>query len=94
MNEQKLEKFIGQMVGDLGGAFGIGLVRIGAAFGLYRKLQDEGPLTSEDFAKTTGLSERYLREWLSYNAASNYIAYDAEANTFSLPPEQAAVFAD
>jgi hypothetical protein len=37
---------------------------------------------------------QYLREWLSHQAASNYLSYDAASATFSLAPEQAMVFAN
>jgi SAM-dependent methyltransferase len=94
MNEQKLNAFLGQVLDDLGGAYGIGLVRIGSSLGLYRTLQARGPLTSEELAHATGLAERYVREWLSYHAASHYVSYDPATRRFTLPPEQAAVLAD
>jgi SAM-dependent methyltransferase len=57
-------------------------------------MAEAGPSTSAGLARRTGLSERYLREWLSAQAASGYVTYDPEAGTFALDPEQAAVFAD
>jgi 2-polyprenyl-3-methyl-5-hydroxy-6-metoxy-1,4-benzoquinol methylase len=94
MNEQKLNDFLGQVLNDLGGAFSLGLVRIGTALGLYRTLQAQGPMSPVELAEATGLHERYVREWLSHHAASNYVSYDPESGRFELPPEQAAVFAD
>jgi len=94
MDDQKLNEFLGQMLQDLGGAFSIPLVRIGDTFGLYKRLHIDGPLTPSELARATGLAERYLREWLSAQAASNYINYDAASGRFSLSPEQAAVLAD
>jgi SAM-dependent methyltransferase len=82
------------MLTDLGGAFSIGLVRIGMALGLYKTLLAEGPLTSAELAEKTGLAERYVREWLSHHAASDYVTYDPQTQTFALSPEQAAVLAD
>ncbi len=93
-DQQKLEAFIGQMLGDLGGAFAIPLVRIGDKFGLYKALHRDGPMTSDELADRTGLAERYLREWLYAQAASNYLAYDPDSGKFELPAEQAMVFAD
>jgi 2-polyprenyl-3-methyl-5-hydroxy-6-metoxy-1,4-benzoquinol methylase len=45
-------------------------------------------------AKRTGLHERYVREWLAGQAASGYIDYHPEKETFSLSPEQAMAFAE
>jgi len=94
VNEDKLNAMIAQMMSDLGGAFSIGLVRLGSALGLYRTLLTDGPLTSAELAAKTGLHERYVREWLAHHAASNYVTYDPATQTFELPPEQAAVLAD
>jgi SAM-dependent methyltransferase len=94
MNEKTLQQFVGQVIADLGGAFSLGLVRIGTALGLYRTLHEQGPMTSVELAKATGLAERYVREWLSHHAASNYVTYDPVTRRFTLPPEQAAVLAD
>ena len=94
VDEAKLNAFIGQMLGDLGGAFSVALVRIGDRLGLYEMLQRLGPITSAELAKKAGIAERYTREWLSHHAASGYLTYDAAANAFTLPPEQAMVFAD
>jgi hypothetical protein len=94
MNEKRLQQFVEQVIADLGGAFSLGLVRIGTALGLYRVLHERGPVTSVDLARATGLAERYVREWLSHHAASGYVTYDPQTRRFALPPEQAAVFAD
>lgn len=92
IDEGKLNVFIGQMLGDLGGASSVAMVRLGGSLGLYETLHTNGPMTSAQLAKATKLHERYLREWLSHQAASNYLAYDPKTETFSLPPEQAMVF--
>jgi len=44
-------------------------------------------------AQRTGTHERYIREWLNANAAGGYVTYDAAANTYTLPPEQALALA-
>jgi len=93
LDQNKLNQFIGQMLSDLGGASSIALVRMGEAFGLYKALHAKGPMTSAELAKVAKVNERYLREWLSQQAASNYLAYHAKTRKFSLPPEQAMVFA-
>src|SRR5262245_40902617 len=93
IDEAKLNKFVGQMLGDLGGASSIAMARIGDALGLYKALHSDGPMTCAALASRTKLNERYLREWLSHQAASGYLTYDPAAATFALPSEQAMVFA-
>ncbi|MEK7794089.1 MAG: class I SAM-dependent methyltransferase [Candidatus Hydrogenedentota bacterium] len=90
----KMKNFLGKMLVELGAAAAGSLVLIGDRLGLYRTLAQEGPLTSEALASATGTSERYVREWASAQAASGYINYDTETKTFSMSPEQIAVFAD
>ena len=92
VDEDKLNRFIGQMLADLGGASSVAMVRLGGSLGLYEALHANGPMTSAQFSKITKVHERYLREWLSHQAASTYLAYDPKTETFSLPPEQAMVF--
>jgi SAM-dependent methyltransferase len=94
VDEAKLNQFIGRILGDLGGALSVPLVRIGDRLGLYKALHAGGPMTPAELAKKTNIAERYAREWLSHQAASEYLAYDATTGKFSLPPEQAMVFAD
>jgi hypothetical protein len=76
INEANLQALVGGILHDLGGAFGVPLVQIGESLGLYQALSENGPLSSGDLAAKTGLKERYLREWLSAQAASNYITFD------------------
>src|SRR5689334_2100685 len=94
MNGQKLDAFLNKVVSDLGAAFSIAPVRIGGALGIYGALAELGATTSAKLAAATGLSERYLREWLWQQAASGYVEYDANAGTFTLPPEHAFLLAD
>ena len=93
VDDAKLHQFVGQMLFDLGGAASIALVRIGDALGLYKIMHERGPMTVSEFAAAAGVNQRYLREWLSHQAASNYVSYDRETQKFALPPEQAMVFA-
>lgn len=93
-DENKLNAFMGQVLGDLGGAYSAALVKMGDRLGLYRELHIGGPATSSELAERTQYSERYLREWLAHHAASNYLDYDPVTKRFRLSPEQAMVFAD
>ena len=93
VDDAKLHQFMGQMLSDLGGAASVALVRIGDALGLYKTLHERGPMTVTELAAAAGVNQRYLREWLSHQAASNYLSYDPATQKFALPPEQAMVFA-
>ena len=94
INEERLKALVGGILHDLGGAFSVPLVQIGESLGLYSALSERGPLTSSELAAETGLKERYLREWLSAQAASNYITFEPMTEKFSMTPEQSFVFAD
>ena len=93
VSQEKLHQFIGQMLSDLGGASSLAMVRIGDALGLYKALHAKGAMTAGELAAAVGADERYLREWLSNQAASNYLSYDPATRKFALPEEQAMVFA-
>lgn len=94
VNPDRLNAFMGKMVVDVGSAMNASLMLLGDKLGLYKELAANGPMTSAELAKATGTTERYVREWLSAQAASGYIEYDAKANKFSMLPEQAMALAD
>lgn len=93
LDMNKLEPLLGTVVNELGAASNAALVIIGDKLGLYRALAQEA-VTSTELAKKTGTYERYVREWLSAQAASGFVSYDADAGKFSMSAEQAAVFAN
>jgi len=94
VNEEKLHAFVGKVVEDFGASLSCVLAYIGQKLGLYAALRDAGSVTSEEFAKRTGLTERYLREWLLNQAAGGYVAYDPATGRYHLPPEQAVALTD
>jgi 2-polyprenyl-3-methyl-5-hydroxy-6-metoxy-1,4-benzoquinol methylase len=94
VDEAKLEQFMGQAVTDMGAAMNGVLVLIGGELGLWKAMEGAGALTAAEVAERSGVRERYVREWLSAQAASGYVEYDADADTFTLPPEQAMAFAN
>jgi 2-polyprenyl-3-methyl-5-hydroxy-6-metoxy-1,4-benzoquinol methylase len=94
LNQAKLNEFLGKMVNDLGATVGAALILTGDKLGLYKALAADGPLNSAELAQRTGTNERYVREWLAAQAAAEYVEYNPTGNTFSMSPEQVAVFAD
>jgi hypothetical protein len=93
-DQDKLNTFLGRMVGDLGSIATGALVRLGDRLGLFKAMQDAERVTAAELAKRTGTHERYVREWLAAQAAAGYVEYEADGDRFHLSPEQAAVFAD
>jgi 2-polyprenyl-3-methyl-5-hydroxy-6-metoxy-1,4-benzoquinol methylase len=96
-----LGELVGQVIGDAGGALILPLALLGDRLGLFTALADAGsPVTAGEFAKHTGLSERYLQEWLLAMAAAGYVTYagaddgdhTARAALYRLSPEQAQAF--
>jgi SAM-dependent methyltransferase len=94
LNPDALNQLLEQMVNDLGAAVNGALVVLGDELGIYTALANIGPATSQQLAEETNLHERQLREWLSAQAASGYVSYDATNEAFFLTAEQVAVFAD
>ncbi|HTA66842.1 MAG TPA: class I SAM-dependent methyltransferase [Bryobacteraceae bacterium] len=93
VDQDKLNQFLGQVVGELGAAMNAALVLIGEKLGLYKAMAGAGPITPADLAKKTKTDERYVREWLSAQAAGGYVSYDPATKTFTLPDEQAFALA-
>ncbi|MCC6178692.1 MAG: methyltransferase domain-containing protein [Chloroflexi bacterium] len=94
IDEEKLHAFLGKIVGDLGATMSVVNAVIGDRLGLYRAMAGAGPLTSDDLASRTGLSERYLREWLIHQAAGGYVDYDPTTGRYTLPAEHALALTD
>ena len=94
INEQKLHNLLGLMVNELGAAQNAALVILGDELGLYEALASRGPLNSLELADRTHTHERYVREWLSAQAASGFITYDPATERFSMSAEQKAVLGD
>ena len=86
IDQGKLDEFMGHFVGDLGAALSAALVVIGDRLGLYRAMADGRGVTPDELAERTGTDARYVREWLSNQAAGGYVTYSD--GLFSLTPEQ------
>jgi hypothetical protein len=87
INPEKLNAFLGRMVGDLGAIATGALVVLGDRLGLYQAMKDGAPVSADELARRTGILPRYAREWLAAQAAAGYIAYDMGTDTFYLEPD-------
>ena len=93
LNESKLQELQEKVIKDVAGSLGIIMAYLGDRLGLYSALAEISPATSQELSDNTGLTERYVREWLSANAAGGYIEYEARTGRFSMTPEQKVIFA-
>jgi len=94
IDQDKLHAFLGRAIVDFGATFSAALIRIGDKLGLYKALAKSGPQTPAELAKATGTAERYIREWLSNQAAGGYVTYEPASGKFHLSEEQAFTMAD
>ena len=94
INEEKMNAFLGKVVGDFGAALSSSLAYIGTKLGLYEAMANSGPINARELAERTGTVERYIREWLINQAAGGYVEYDAATDRYTLPAEQATALTD
>jgi SAM-dependent methyltransferase len=92
IDEAKLEQLIHKVIGDVAGAMSLFMAYLGDRAGVFEAMDGAGPLTCEALAAKTGLSPKYLHEWLGSVAAAGYVTFHSNNETFELTPEQALVF--
>jgi 2-polyprenyl-3-methyl-5-hydroxy-6-metoxy-1,4-benzoquinol methylase len=81
-----VQEFMARVVDDLSGAMVSIMCVLGHRLGLFRDLVTLGPATSMELATKSGLSERYVREWLHCLASAGYLEVDRSEGRFVLPP--------
>ena len=67
LNQQKAEEFGAKMVGVMNSAATALMISIGHQTGLFDKMANLPPATSQQLATAAKLHERYVREWLQLN---------------------------
>lgn len=67
------------------------MTSIGHRTELFDTMAELPPSTSQQIADAAGLNERYVREWLGAMVTGQFVSYDPQAGTYSLPPAHAAV---
>src|SRR5262249_33745773 len=93
MNTELIEQNVHRLLGAMTGAATTAMVAVGDRLGLDRGLAGGGPATPDELAGRTGTAARYVREWLSQQAAAGFVSYRAGDGRFVLPAEAAAVLA-
>ena len=93
MNTELIEQNINRLLGAMTGAASTAMVAVGDQLGLYRALAGGGPAAPDELAGRTGTAARYLKEWLSQQAAAGFLAYREGDGRYVLSAEAAAVLA-
>ena len=90
-DKDKARAFTQTMLGIMnGGALSL-MMSIGHKTGLFDAMDGAEPASSTDIAERSGLSERYVREWLSAMACGGVINYNSTTDQFQLPAEHAGL---
>jgi 2-polyprenyl-3-methyl-5-hydroxy-6-metoxy-1,4-benzoquinol methylase len=94
---ERLRMFTFNVFSKLEGAVTAGMIHLGDRLGMYRVLAAaEQPMTTDELADRLDLHERWVREWVSNQAAAGLVRHDVVdgVDRFSLSGEGAAVLAD
>ena len=98
-NLRQRDQFMGRMIQSTSGYFDILTIHLGERLGLYRALDGQNTLTSEELAARTGTYERYIREWLEQQTVAGIIEVidpnaSAKKRRYHLPAGHAEVLLD
>jgi 2-polyprenyl-3-methyl-5-hydroxy-6-metoxy-1,4-benzoquinol methylase len=86
-----VEAFAGRVLEVVSDAATALTLSLGHRTGLFDAMAGLAPSTSAEIARTAGLEERYVREWLAGMLVAGVVKHDPAAGTWVLPPEHSAV---
>lgn len=89
IDQQKADAFAAGLVSGLNQAATMLMISIGHRTGLFDRLAELPPSTSDEIASASVLSERYVREWLGAMVSARVVEYDPATKRYRLPPEHA-----
>lgn len=89
IDRAKARAFTQLMVRHLEGAAVTLMLEVGRRVGLFEAMAPMGAVTSAQLAEKSGLSERYVREWLAAMVCGGIVEYAAAEHTYRLPREHA-----
>jgi SAM-dependent methyltransferase len=93
LDPEELERCSGQLMSIYTGALLNFMIDIGHRTGLFASAA-QGPATSDELADRSGLTERYVREWLGAVVTGGIVGYEPSTQTYTLEPEWAACLTD
>jgi 2-polyprenyl-3-methyl-5-hydroxy-6-metoxy-1,4-benzoquinol methylase len=89
VSKEQAKQALDKLFGDMAGAMAAGMAYIGVRTGLFKVMAGKGALSASDITRLSGLTPRYVEEWLKGMVASGYLLYDPAAQTYALPEELA-----
>ena len=93
MDKDKIKNFADQVFGDMAGAMTAGMGYVGVKTGLFRAMAGKGAMKVEDVTRESGMTPRYVEEWLKGMTCAGYLDYDPAGQTYRLPDEHAFLLA-
>ena len=81
MDKDKVKAFADRVFVDMAGAMTAGMGYVGVKTGLFRAMAGKGPMQVEDVVRESGLTPRYVEEWLRGMTCAKYLDYDAAVVT-------------
>ncbi len=93
MDKEKIGAFANAVYRDMAGAMAIGMGYLGLKSGLFNAMRDGEPIGAAELADKTGLTRRYVEEWLNGMASAGWLDHNADAGTFAMPVEHGFLLA-
>ena len=89
----KGQEFCRRVFADMASTMTAGMGYVGVKTGLFRAMAGKGAMRIEDVVRKSGLTARYVEEWLKGMTCAKYLDYDAAGETYRLPDEHAFLLA-
>jgi ubiquinone/menaquinone biosynthesis C-methylase UbiE len=89
-DDAKANGFAERLLGTLNAGALCLMISIGHRTGLFDAMRGLPPSSSAEIARTAGLQERYVREWLGAMVTAGVIVVDPTSASYQLPAEHAA----
>ncbi|MBI3993421.1 MAG: methyltransferase domain-containing protein [Candidatus Lambdaproteobacteria bacterium] len=89
MDQGRMKNFSRRIFTDIASTMITGLAYVGSKNGLFKLMDGRGPMTVDDVVTASGLHPRYVEEWLKGMVCAEFLDYDPQARTYTLPAEHA-----
>ena len=93
MDKERIGKFANAVYRDMAGAMAIGMGYLGLKSGLFNAMKDGAPVMASELVEKTGLTARYVEEWLKGMTAAGWLEHDEKTGAFSMPAEHGFLLA-